>query len=107
MLTNHTTPGHSIETEQIEIRLDNAREPVSATIRRVDDEHANAKRAWEEMGQPESLSEKDVERLEEASEVTVEKQPIRFNDGTILLKTSLPAHGVASITIDLKRGASK
>ena len=107
LLSNHTTPGHSIEMEQIEIRLDNAREPVSASIRRVDAEHANAKRIWEEMGQPESLSDKDVERLEAASQVKVEKQSIRFNDGAIFLKTSLPAHGVASITIDLKRGASK
>ena len=64
LLTNHTTPGHTIETENIEIRLDNAREPNAARIQRVDEEHANAKRVWEEMGQPEYLSRKDVERLE-------------------------------------------
>jgi xylan 1,4-beta-xylosidase len=100
LLTNHTTPGHSIETEQIEIRLDNAREPVAASVRRVDAEHANPKRLWREMGEPEQLSRKDIDRLEEASQVVAEKQPIKFNDGSILVKTSLPAHAVALITVE-------
>ena len=99
-LTNHTTPGHTIETEEIEIRLDNAREPVAASIRRVDEEHANAKRMWEEMGQPEYLSPKDVERLEEASQLVSEKQRVEFLDGSLFLRTTLPAHGVAAITIE-------
>ena len=102
-LTNHTTPGHTIDTEEIQIRLDNAREPVEASIRRIDEDHANAKRMWEEMGQPEYLSRKDVERLEEASQLVREKQRFEFNDGSVFLKTTLPAHGVAAITIDFKQ----
>ena len=100
LLTNHTTPGHSIETEEIHIRLTNAREPLSARIRRVDRDHANPKRLWEDMGRPEHLSKKDVERLEEASALVTEKQVVEFQDGSVFLKTNLPAHGVASITID-------
>ncbi len=38
LLTNHTTPGHTIGKEEIQIRLDNAREPVAARIRRVDED---------------------------------------------------------------------
>jgi xylan 1,4-beta-xylosidase len=102
LLTNHTTPGHTIESEEIEIRLDNALEPSGATIRRVDDEHANAKRLWEEMGQPEYLRQQDVERLEEASQLVSEKQPLAFRDGSTFLKTTLPPHAVAAITIDFK-----
>jgi xylan 1,4-beta-xylosidase len=102
LLTNHTTPGHSIDTEQIEIRLDNAREPIAATIRRIDHGHANPKRLWQEMGQPEYLSSKDVELLEEASAIVSEKQPFKFDSGSIILKTSLPAHGVVAITIEFK-----
>ncbi|HSL54284.1 MAG TPA: hypothetical protein VK868_07805, partial [Pyrinomonadaceae bacterium] len=102
LLTNHTTPGHSIETEDLHIRLDNAPEPVEARIQRIDEDHANAKRLWLEMGQPESLSDKDVERLEKASQVVTEKQSLRYHDGSVFLKVSLPAHAVAAITIDLK-----
>ena len=103
LLTNHTTPGHTIETEEIQIRLDNAREPVAARIRRVDEEHANARRMWEEMGQPEYLSSKDVKLLEEASQLVSETQSMEFREGSVLLRTTLPAHGVAAITIDFKQ----
>ena len=102
-LTNHTTPGHTIAKEDIQIRLDNAREPVAAWIRRVDEDHANAKGMWEEMGQPEYLSRKDVERLEEASQLVSEKQPLKFVDGSVFLRTTLPAHGIAAVTIDFKQ----
>ena len=103
VLTNHTTPGHSIETEQIEIRLDNAREPLSASIQRIDDDHANAKRLWIEMGQPEYLTAKEVERLEEASRLVNEKQKFNYRDGSLVMKTNLPAHAVAAITIEFKK----
>jgi xylan 1,4-beta-xylosidase len=102
LLTNHTTPGHSIETEEIEIRLQNAREPVAVYTRRIDDDHANPKRLWVEMGQPEYLDHKQVEQLEEASQMKTEKQRFTYDDGVLILKTSLPSHAVAAITIEFK-----
>jgi xylan 1,4-beta-xylosidase len=108
LLTNHTTPGHSIGTEDLHIRLDNAPEPVSARIQRIDEDHANAKRLWREMGRPEFLSHKDVERLEKASQLVTEKQSLRHDDRSVSLKVTLPAHAVAVVTIDFKpRRASK
>ena len=100
LLTNYTTPGHAIETEQIEIRLDHASKPVSATIQRIDADHANPKRLWLEMGQPEYLSHEDVGRLQDATLLVSEKQEISYNEGTVVLKTSLPPHAVAAITIE-------
>ncbi len=102
LLTNHTTPGHSIEPEHIEIRLDNAREPVAAYVKRIDDEHANAKRLWVEMGQPEYLQRKQIEQLEEASQLKTETQRFSYSDGVLSLKIHLPAHAVAAITIEFK-----
>jgi xylan 1,4-beta-xylosidase len=102
LLTNHTTPGHSIETEQIEIRLDNAREPVAASIRRIDDDHANPKGLWVEMGQPEHLNRKQVDQLEEVSQLVSERQRFKYADGTMTLKTSLPPHAVAAIKVEFK-----
>lgn len=102
LLTNHTTPGHSIETEDLHIRLENAPEPVSARIQRIDEEHANAKFLWREMGQPMVLSDEDVERLEKASQLVSKKQSLSYDAGTVFLNVSLPAHAVAAITIDFK-----
>ena len=100
LLTNYTTPGHAIETEQVEIRLDNAPQPVSANIQRIDAEHVNPKRLWCEMGQPEYLSHKDVERLQDATLLVSEKQSFEYNEGSVVLKTSLPPQAVAALTIE-------
>lgn len=99
LLTNHTTPGHSIETEHVEIRLSNVSEPNEAHIQRIDSEHANPKQLWEQMGQPEYLTEKEVEQLEEASQVVKEKQRIEYEDGALFLRTDLTSHAVAAITV--------
>ncbi|HET6892914.1 MAG TPA: glycosyl hydrolase [Pyrinomonadaceae bacterium] len=104
LLTNHTTPGHSIETEDCEIRLHNAPEPAETHIQRIDDEHANPKRLWEEMGQPEYLTEKEVEQLEEASRVVKERQRFKYEDGALFLKVDLPPHAVAAVTIAFSQG---
>ncbi|HKO43769.1 MAG TPA: cellulase family glycosylhydrolase [Pyrinomonadaceae bacterium] len=106
LLTNHTTPGHSIETEDIEVRLENAPQPFSASIQRIDAEHANPKAIWEEMGQPEYLTRKEIDRLEEASELVTERQSFKYRDNAILLKTKLPAHAVAAITISFGQDGS-
>jgi xylan 1,4-beta-xylosidase len=100
VITNHTTPGHSIETETVELRLDNAREPVAAHVWRIDDDHANPKRLWREMGEPEYLSRKDIERLHDASRLVKEKQPLKYRDKSIILKLDVPSHAVAVVTID-------
>ena len=106
-LTNHTTPGHSIETEELHIQLQNAREPLGARIQRIDKDHANPKQLWQELGQPEYLTAKDIERLHEASQVVSEKQAIRFEHGVISLKVTLPPHAIAAITIEFKPGESR
>ena len=99
LLTNHTTPGHSIETEQLEIRLINVPEPREVYIQRIDEKHANPKLLWQEMGQPEYLKEWEVEQLEQASKVVRKKQPFKYEANALFLKTDLPPHAVAAITI--------
>ena len=106
LLTNHTTPGHSIETESIDLRLNNAPQPSEAYIQRIDAEHANPKLIWEEMGQPEYLTKKDVDRLEEASCLVKEKQSFSYRDNAVFLKTELPPHAVAAITVSFESNLS-
>lgn len=101
LLTNHSTPGHSIETEHINLRLDNAPAPAEAHIERIDREHSNPKLLWEELGQPNYLTAKNVEQLQAASQLVKERQSVTYEDGAIFLKTEIPPHAVAAITIAL------
>jgi hypothetical protein len=51
------------------------------------------------MGQPAYLSAKNVEQLKDASQLLKERQSFTYEDGTMFLKTELPPHAVAAITI--------
>ncbi len=106
LLTNHALPRHPIQTEQVHVSLTDAPEPTSAHLKRIDEDHANAKCAWREAGQPEHLTARDVERLEEAS--TVRKEPIawRYDAGTIGLELALPPHAVAALILRLASEAA-
>jgi len=53
LLTNHALPRHPIETTHVHIQLGGAPRPLAASAERIDEEHANAKRLWQEMGAPE------------------------------------------------------
>src|SRR5918995_1316161 len=53
ILTNHATPGHSIEAEHVRIHLDNMPKPAEVYVQRIDSEHANPKLLWQEKGEPE------------------------------------------------------
>jgi xylan 1,4-beta-xylosidase len=107
LLTNHTTPGHSIETEQVEIRLNNCPEPGEVHIQRIDEEHANPKQVWEDMGQPEYLTAREVEQLEDASQVIRKRQRVKYEEGALILNTDLPPHAVAAITVTFARGENR
>lgn len=100
LLTNHTTPGHSIETEHLEIRLDDISKPNEVYIQRIDAEHANPKALWLDMGQPEYLTARDVEQLQQASLLVKERQSFSYEGRAVFLKVDLPPHAVAAITLE-------
>ena len=102
LLTNYTTPGHSIEAEEAHVRLDNAAQPLAARIQRIDAERANPKGLWQEMGQPLNLTGKQVRQLDEASQIMTEKQSISYHGGSVFFKANIPAHAIALITLDFR-----
>lgn len=101
LLSNHALPRHPVETEHVHIALREAPSPRSVSVERIDNDHANAKSLWLEMGSPEVLSAAQVERLSEASTLVMEPQAWKYEGNTIHLELSLPPHGVAAITVKL------
>jgi xylan 1,4-beta-xylosidase len=99
LLTNHALPRHSIGRERVRLTLRNSARPRSATIRRVDEGHANARRAWEKLGEPEYLSSRMVERLDSASRLREDRCAWEYVNRTAYLEVDLPAHAVASVAV--------
>jgi xylan 1,4-beta-xylosidase len=100
MVTNLAMPRHPVQTELVSFRLTGASTPLAAFIERIDEDHANPRKLWQTMGEPEYLSALQVCRLEGASVLTRDAQPLLYDQGNIDLKVDLPPQSVASITIE-------
>lgn len=102
LLTNHALPRHSIQAERITVTLTDAPKPHSVYVERIDDTHANAKRIWRQMDEPEYLRPVDVDRLQNASTMKKKPHPCHYENRTIYLDITLPAQAVAAITVEFR-----
>ena len=100
LAVNHALPGHSISREEVDIMLPDAPEPQHSYIQRVDENHANPRRTWREMGSPEYLSALDVERLQASSELVKEPHSWSWAEDNIRLQLDLPPHSLAAIALE-------
>lgn len=89
---NHNVPGGDIQDETIQIVLPEGCAAGKATIQRIDREHCNPKRFWQEMGSPEYLSPIQLEQLMEASRLRKEALDN--------LEVIVPAQGMCAIDIE-------
>lgn len=100
LLTNHALPRHPIATEAVAIRLTDAPAPLAATLERIDEDHTNPKRVWQERGAPEYLDAGDVDRLHAASDMRSESLAWTYEQGTVGLALALPPQSVAALTLE-------
>ena len=101
LLTNYALPRHPIATETIRIRLAHAQPATQATIRRIDSDHANPKRRWQDMGSPEYLDAAAVAELHAVSRCEPEPHPFEFRDGALGFDVALPPLSVAAVSFRL------
>jgi xylan 1,4-beta-xylosidase len=97
VLTNFALPRHPITTESVSFTMKSAMAFRSASLRRIDLDHANAKRRWEQMGKPGYLSAAMVNELDAASALQSEDQPMTYESGQYKLELTLPPQSVAAI----------
>ena len=100
MLTNFALPRHPITEQQVSFRLKATAPAIKASIRRIDLEHANAKRHWEQIGEPEYLSPQMVTDLQAASELQRQDLAFPVEGDAIRLDVAMPPQSVAAIQID-------
>ncbi len=99
LATNFALPRQPIASEQVTFEIAGAGALRAATIRRIDLEHANAKRRWQQMGAPPYLSAAMVRELEAASRMDPEHQPINSEGGALRLAVTMPPLSVAAVCI--------
>ena len=95
-MTNLAMPRHPIQTELVDVRLAGAPAPRTAWIERIDEDHANPRRLWQSMGEPEYLSALQVEQLAAASALQKAPQPWTDENGIMGLAVDLPPQSAAA-----------
>ena len=96
---NHNIPGGEIGTEEVVVTVKGARPGVPVSITRVDQDHANPKRRWIELGSPEYPAPAQLVEIERAS-IPVEQALVPETvEGGCVVRFSLPPHGVAAIRV--------
>jgi transketolase N-terminal domain/subunit/beta-xylosidase len=101
LMTNGALPCHSIRTERVAVHVRGVKQVESAFLERIDDGHANARRAWLEMGQPERLLPRQVLALEGASTLVPAPVAFRTHDDTAIFEIDVPPQGTALVTVQL------
>jgi xylan 1,4-beta-xylosidase len=102
VLTNHALPRQPIKNQRVKLRLDSVPRPDSVTTQRIDDGHANPKKAWQEMGEPEYLSSSQIDELHKSAALVSEPYIYQFRDDGLDLKLDLPPHAVAAVILKFR-----
>ena len=85
--------------EEAVVRIELPEAPAAVTVRRVDEEHGNPLKLWEEMGAPVSLNRAEVAALTEQSAVEPEEWPFTYEDGVLTVRCELGVNDVYFIEI--------
>ena len=101
LVTNGALPRHPIRTEHVVVEVHGAKQIASAFLERIDDDHANAPRAWLEMGQPERPLPRQVAALETASALVPVPAAFRMEGDTATFEVNVPPQGAALLTVHL------
>jgi xylan 1,4-beta-xylosidase len=102
LLTNHALPEHPLACESAHLRLKDTPPPVAVRGARIDAEHTNPRRLWQELGAPRYLSDAQVAQLREASRLAWEPLPWQRQGEAITLDVTLPPHAVAAVTLETR-----
>lgn len=78
----------------VKVRVDFPRKPVLVTAERVDADHGNPLRIWQEMGARDDLNQKEIREIIEKSKVVPEPWTSAYEDGAVSFGAELGVNDV-------------
>ncbi|MCD8068465.1 MAG: hypothetical protein LUE87_06210, partial [Lachnospiraceae bacterium] len=85
--------------EKAEVTVELPAPPERVYLQRIDEEHCNPLRVWEEMGRPNDLTKAEVEYITEASAMGEEELAFSYADGRLVTEVSLGINDLYFIRI--------
>lgn len=99
LISNHQVPLSPIQPERISLTVKGIRGVQSSFCERIDETHANPKRAWMEMGSPTYLDRKQIQTLMRASELVSEPVDWALEENEIAIDLLIQPHSVVAISL--------
>lgn len=93
------TKQYEMPAEQVRISVALSDVPKRVYLQRIDEEHCNPRRVWEEMGRPNDLNHREVEEIQKASQMLDEELPYHYEDGRLTAEVALGVNDIYFIRI--------
>lgn len=87
--------------EKAKVRVELDQEPQSVFQERIDEEHGNPLKVWEEWGSPEDLKPGDKKTLISRTKVEKEAVAYRYEEGRLVLEAELGVNDIYMFTITM------
>ncbi len=97
IVINHKVQLVPLAEEEVTVVLTGVEAASHATVTRIDETHANAKRRWQELGSPEYPDAGTIEELKRASQFVPEEVVGRPVDGGVAYTFRIRPHGVVAL----------
>jgi len=99
LLVNRVFPGVPIKRETISVRLHGVAQPARAWLERIDEDHCNPRRLWEDLGRTPYPDPAEIEALHAASELRREVIAVQSTNDGVIFHLDVPPDGIACITL--------
>jgi xylan 1,4-beta-xylosidase len=99
LLYNHNVPLAPIQEERVKIVLKGYTDDASATIERIDGDHANPKQRWQELGSPTYPDRATLQQIAQAAERVQESINCERHGNNVVLYLTVPPHSINGINL--------
>jgi xylan 1,4-beta-xylosidase len=99
LLSNYQVPLSPVEAEQVSIKIKGVKGLRSASLQRIDETHANPKKAWMEMGSPTYLNREQIQALIKASELATETVNWSEDEEGVVIELQIQPHSAIAVTL--------
>lgn len=89
-----------VEPEKVQLQIELSKVPKRVYLQRIDEEHCNPRKIWEEMGCPNDLNKAEVEHILRESEMVDEKLDYSYENGVLSTEVSLGINDIYFIRIE-------
>lgn len=100
LLFRQNTKQLDVPAESVQLEIELKASPKRVYLQRIDEEHCNPRRIWEEMGCPNDLNHAEVEQIRRASEMVDEEIDYTYENGSLAINTALGVNDIYFIRIE-------